>query len=507
MDPVKVLICSARQDDDLLEQMETHFALLEHQKMIELLDDRALPLGKDGDAERIELVRQADLALLLVSPALMGSMKRNLMLQRALDRFVNRELLLIPVIARPTDWQEYSFGKLVALPRDGRAVTQWRNHDEAWVAITKELREVLAQKRHKLVGPSLSPPTSAAPSPTSKSAGGFTRGHALIIGTGGSGIEVTERDAEAVHTLLGDPRRAGYPAGQLKLLKGSTATRDNILTELDDLATRVKQDPDRDSTAMIYFSGHGLRKPAPSPAYYLIPHGYKDGHEATTAISGAEFSARIAAIPARKLIVFLDCCHAAGVPKAPGFAPAPIPPDLEDQLGRGSGLVIVASSREDERSYTGTPYSVFTTCLLEALDGKGSTDEYARVLNVVGHLLQAVPARQPNQHPMIKKMLDLGENFPLCYHGQSATLPTPKAPVASDGLPSSRRKRLERDLAGLNGALSLLEQKRDLIRKRLSFETSVSVQFQLQQELIEVEKSIADLDAKIDAIETQLQND
>lgn len=73
----------------------------------------------------------------------------------------------------------------------------------------------------------------------------------------------------------------------------------------------------------------------------------------------------------RKLLVILDCCHAGALSgvKLPGLAKEPLPPELEAVLRRGSGRVVIASSRRDEYSYTGSPYSVFTQAFREAPAG------------------------------------------------------------------------------------------------------------------------------------------
>ena len=39
---------------------------------------------------------------------------------------------VIPVILRPCDWHTAPFGKLQALPKDGKPVTTWTNRDEAF---------------------------------------------------------------------------------------------------------------------------------------------------------------------------------------------------------------------------------------------------------------------------------------------------------------------------------------------------------------------------------------
>jgi hypothetical protein len=37
---------------------------------------------------------------------------------------------VIPIILRPPMWHDAPFGKLLALPRDGKSVTTWATHDE-----------------------------------------------------------------------------------------------------------------------------------------------------------------------------------------------------------------------------------------------------------------------------------------------------------------------------------------------------------------------------------------
>lgn len=150
---------------------------------------------------------------------------------------------------------------------------------------------------------------------------------------------------------------------------------------------------------IVYFSGHGgkLHIPGQSPEYFLVPYGYDPTRYQETVLSDQEFTSKIEAIQARKLVVLLDCCHAGGVSvlKNVGatFEKSPAPPILLNSLQVGSGRVVIASSRENEYSYTGTPYSVFTTCLMEALRGKAAVkkDGLAHILDVLSYLFDQVP--------------------------------------------------------------------------------------------------------------------
>lgn len=264
-----------------------------------------------------------------------------------------------------------------------------------------------------------------------EAAGQFAQGHAVIIGVGAD-LPVTIQDATTLADFLQQPNRCAYPAGQVHLLTGPEASRVGILSALDGLAQSTWQD----STTIVYFSGHGYRIQAPGTleAFYLMPYGYDVDNLPQTSISGAEFTARLRAIQSKKLLVLLDCCHAGGIaqPKAANvtLSKAPLPLQAEAILAEGSGRVILASSRADEKSYISEAYSQFTIALLEALSGAGAAekDGYARVLDVALYVGRMVPNRTDDaQHPILK-ISNLKNNFALAYYagGSKDLLPLPK---------------------------------------------------------------------------------
>lgn len=344
----------------------------------------------------------------------------------------------------------------------------------------------------------------------------FSNGHALLIGVGAD-LPVTVKDATALRDVLVDPNRAAYPPEQVELLTEASATRQHILDAFDHLIARVDQNPD--ATVIVYFSGHGgrLQRPDKPSEYFLVPYGFDWSRRADTAISGSEFTAKIEAIKARKLVVLLDCCHAAGVPvlKDIGetFVKSPLPPDLLNVLDTGSGRVVVASSREDEYSFTGTPYSIFTTCLIEALSGKEAVnkDGYARILNILMYLFNQVPSRASGpQHPFVKKVLDLGENFPLCYYAGGSKflpgeLPNPESIATSTGLRSGQRRRLEQMRDTLQPEWDGRIEKVKQMRKDVAIEAGTAVKFQLEKQLLNEEARLAQIAEKLDEIEQVLQ--
>ncbi|MGH8002799.1 MAG: caspase family protein [Brasilonema sp.] len=341
----------------------------------------------------------------------------------------------------------------------------------------------------------------------------FAHGYALLIGVGAD-LPITVKDATALRDVLINPNQAAYPLNQVNLLTETSATRQHILKAFDQLIEQVNQNPH--ATVIIYYSGHGGRMKRTNK-YFLVPYGYDPSQRADTAISGLEFTQKIEAIKARKLVVLLDCCHAGGVPalKETGetFVKSPVPPDLLNMLGTGSGRVVVASSREDEYSYTGEPYSAFTDCLLEALQGKAAVnkDGYARILDVMIYLFDQVPKRASGpQHPFVNKVLDLGDNFPLCYYAGGSKFLPGEVPVAevnstTSGLTGGQKRRLTQKRDTLQAEWDLRSEKVKRMRDALAIETGTAVKFQLEKQLLDEEAQLARLGDELDEMEQALQ--
>jgi hypothetical protein len=261
----------------------------------------------------------------------------------------------------------------------------------------------------------------------------FNNGHALLVGVGAD-LSNTVNDAIGLANILKDPGRSAYPPSQVHLLTGEQATRNKIIATLDTLSKSTNSQ----STVVVYFSGHGHQVTSSiGRAYYLMPYGYDINRLFQTAISGTEFTAKLRAIPAQKLLILLDCCHAGGVgeAKVPGLelSKSPLPPEAHTLLAEGSGRVLIASSQENELSFAGKPYSAFTLALIESLCGKGvaKKDGYVRVADVAMYAREMVPGRTgKRQHPILH--FEQADNFVLAYYAggdaEPKGLPFPDEP-------------------------------------------------------------------------------
>ncbi len=323
----------------------------------------------------------------------------------------------------------------------------------------------------------------------------FPRGYAVIIGMGAD-LPVTITDAQGVAALLCDPARCAYPPDQVQLLVGPDARRGDVLRALDQLATQVKADPD--ATAVVYFSGHGTE----TPDFYFLPYGYNGADLPATAVSGAEFTDKLRAIQARKLLVLLDCCKAGGIgeakdPSALPFPKSPAPPGMFDALKAGGGRVLIASSRKDEYSYTGAPYSVFTDELLKALAGYGAfeRDGYARVLDTAMWVGRKVPARTGEKQNPIIKVSNLEDNFALAYYAGGDK--SPKALAWDAGVAISATLG-EAQIASWRVQWSNYRENMMLIEERMSeFVEFTAVPLQLVKSKRQVEARIVELERRL----------
>lgn len=273
----------------------------------------------------------------------------------------------------------------------------------------------------------------------------FTQGHAIIIGVGAD-LPTTIDDAKALADFLKNPAYCAYPPEQVHCLTGAQADRASILAALDTVAGQT----DAASTVVFYFSGHGYRAKLPiiGQTYFMMPHGYDVDKLAETAISGAEFAAKMRAIPAQKTLVMLDCCRAGGLDiadiKAAGaeFTKSPLPDNVVAQLQSGGGYAFIASSPAGKLSYAGKPYSAFTAALLEALGGRGNArkDGFVYVTDIALHCREMVPQRtrlkkDGPQRPLLN--YEQADNFAVAYYagGSSSAKALPFAEPQIEDVP------------------------------------------------------------------------
>ncbi len=260
--------------------------------------------------------------------------------------------------------------------------------------------------------------------------------HALIVGIADYEkvtplSRVVLDDARAIAELLIDTAYCGYARENVRVLLDKDATLDALRMELDALARRT----DAESTVVIYFSGHGLRAAeGEHSGEYLLPVDADISTRArlaATCLRGDVFTTLLRALPAAKILVLLDCCHAGGIGEVKATDAFMLKAGLSDayyeQLRAGRGRVIMAASREDEFSWIhgNDAHSLFTLHLLNGLQGGiVSDDGVIRVFQLYDYVRPRVRAAQPNQTPVFKA--DIEDNFAVALYRAGIKNSAPK---------------------------------------------------------------------------------
>ncbi len=181
-------------------------------------------------------------------------------------------------------------------------------------------------------------------------------------------------DVESVYQALTDPACGGFPKRNVKLL--TTKAEGDLLPKKANILFWIgwlKKHVQAADTVVLYFSGHGITD-GESGESYLLPMDADIRNSETLAGSGIQVNyihQRLTALPAKKLLFFLDACRndpAAGK----GDADAPMTKSFEEQAKvEGEGRGTFYSCKVGERSYEwhDQGHGVFTYYVVQGLRG------------------------------------------------------------------------------------------------------------------------------------------
>jgi hypothetical protein len=260
----------------------------------------------------------------------------------------------------------------------------------------------------------------------------FDHGYALLIAVNESqmpnyALPTVAKDAAALHAVLVHPERCAYLPENVRVIQGAEASREGIRAGLAWLRDRLSQDTSGNATAVVYYTGHGARDTSDN-TFYLIPYDFGIPVR-TTAIPAQQFATELESVRPRRLLVILDCCHAAGMnikghdpATAEGWRHAAAAPESAalSELGQGQGRAVLSSSTGEEQSYIrpDMSMSIFTYHLIESLTGfAGNANGATEVLvsDVMGFVSRTVPASVRTAYGLSQTPVFFvsGENFPV----------------------------------------------------------------------------------------------
>lgn len=167
-----VFFSYSHADEALRDQIEKQLAMLKRQGVIETWHDRRIGAGENIHTSIDDHINTDDIILLLVSSDFLASdYCYDIEMQRAMERHETGEAIVIPVILRACDWHSAPFGKLNAVPRDGKPITQWTDIDDAMLQVAKAVREASSRKPSKAEPAILRPSNASATATPSQPTG------------------------------------------------------------------------------------------------------------------------------------------------------------------------------------------------------------------------------------------------------------------------------------------------------------------------------------------------
>lgn len=224
--------------------------------------------------------------------------------------------------------------------------------------------------------------------------------YALVIGINGysdfPALKTPRNDATEVAQVLKE--RYSFVTNLLL-----DATRDQILSALDDYSARLKEN----DSLLIYYAGHGWSDKTAGEAYWIPVDGQKD--KRSHWITAADITDEARVVPARHVLIISDSCYS-GMLAARDVSPTVGAPRERsvflDKLLAGKSRNIMASGGDEPVSDSDAPghnpnHSIFANALLQGLGQIGATafsakelfDQY--VYGSVGGQSQQLPEYDP----------------------------------------------------------------------------------------------------------------
>ncbi|MBI3208238.1 MAG: tetratricopeptide repeat protein [Candidatus Solibacter usitatus] len=197
------------------------------------------------------------------------------------------------------------------------------------------------------------------------------RSYALVIGVSQYKnlesklqLKFTERDAEAVYSILISKEGGNFRAENVHKLVGEKATLANVRKELEEWLPSVSKEDDR---VLIYFAGHGF---VFNGKVYLAPSDFDMKNPSRTGYStedlGAAFGSKI---KGKWKVLLTDACHSGAV-----TSDTDVRTINTRLLDVNRSLYSLTASRDREQSFEspewGGGHGIFTYYVIKGMEGE-----------------------------------------------------------------------------------------------------------------------------------------
>jgi len=144
---IKLFYCYAREDKPLRNELEKHLSWLIRRFQLTSWHDQEILPGEDWERTIDTHLNNADLILLLISPDFMASdYCYGKEMHHALELHRVGTCCVVPILLRPTYWEDAPFSSLQLLPTDARPITRWLDQDEAFQDVVTEIGRIIKNR-------------------------------------------------------------------------------------------------------------------------------------------------------------------------------------------------------------------------------------------------------------------------------------------------------------------------------------------------------------------------
>ena len=145
---IEIFYSYSHKDQRFRDELETHLSLLKREGNVSSWHDRKIGAGEEWAGKIDTHLNAAQIILLFISPDFIDSdYCYSVEMVTALERHNAGVARVIPIILRPVDWKSSPFGKLQALPTDGKPITSrsWHTRDEAYLNVVQGIRKIVVE--------------------------------------------------------------------------------------------------------------------------------------------------------------------------------------------------------------------------------------------------------------------------------------------------------------------------------------------------------------------------
>jgi len=141
---MKIFISYSHKDDNYKVELLKQLSNLQRDGIIDGWHDRKILPGEKWDDSIKKALYECEVVLFLISADFMASdYINNTEIKISLERYIKREIQIVPIILRPCLWNETEFGQFQALPKDAKPLSTWKNIDEGLLDITKAIINII----------------------------------------------------------------------------------------------------------------------------------------------------------------------------------------------------------------------------------------------------------------------------------------------------------------------------------------------------------------------------